>query len=165
MPLKKHQREPISATRLNVKAEMAKPRMARSAKIAELKLDNTRIPEPPSATMPGIVDKIVPSPSPGKPEKAQIVVDRADHRHRDLRIENTLTDEHGDDAKLKEGARVEVTVTAEPEASTSATNEDSRPIRHKKVSIRQTENNERVHSGLEPPAYRNPRVSARKPKK
>jgi hypothetical protein len=32
--------------------------------------------------------------------------------HRDLRIENKLTDEHGDDARLEKGARVEVTVTA-----------------------------------------------------
>jgi len=31
----------------------------------------------------------------------------------DLRIENALIDEHGDDVKLKKGAHVEVTVTAE----------------------------------------------------
>ena len=92
---------------------MAKPRMARSARIAELNLDTTRIPEQPSATMPGTVDKIIPSPRPSQPEKAQIAVDGADHRYRDLRIENTLTDENGDDVKLKKGAHVEVTVTAE----------------------------------------------------
>jgi hypothetical protein len=67
--------------------------------------------------MPGIVDKIIPSPRPNQPEKAQIAVDGADHRYRDLRIENTLTDEHGDDVSLKKGARVEVTVTAEPKTS------------------------------------------------
>jgi len=32
--------------------------------------------------------------------KARIAVDGADHRHRDLRIKNTLTHEHGDDVKL-----------------------------------------------------------------
>jgi hypothetical protein len=32
----------------------------------------------------------------------------------DLRIENTLTDEHGDDVKLKKGTHVDVTVTVEP---------------------------------------------------
>ena len=97
----------------SVKKEMAKPRMARSARIAELNLDTARIPEQPSTTMPGTVDKIIPSPRPSEPEKAQIAVDRrTDHRHQDLLIENTLTDEHGDDVKLKKGAHVEVTVTA-----------------------------------------------------
>ena len=111
---KKTKKEPGNATRASVRKEMAKPRMARSARIAELNLDTARIPEQPSATMPGTVDKIIPSPRPSQPEKAQIAVDGADHRYRDLRIENTLTDEHGDDVKLKKGAHVEVTVTAEP---------------------------------------------------
>jgi hypothetical protein len=43
-----------------------------------------------------------------------LAVDKADRPHRDFRIENTLTDEHGDEVKLKKGAHVEVTVTAEP---------------------------------------------------
>ncbi len=60
--------------------------------------------------MPGTVDKIIPARPPSQPEKAQIAVD-GDHRHRDLRIENMLTDEHGDDVKLKKGAHAEVTVT------------------------------------------------------
>jgi len=97
---------------------MAKPRMARSARIAELNLDNARIPEHPSVTMPGTVDKIIPSPGPRRPEKAQIAVEGADDRHRDLRIENALTDEHGDDVKLKKGVHVNVTVTAESKTPT-----------------------------------------------
>jgi hypothetical protein len=113
----KSKREPGNATHASVKKEMAKPRMARSARITERNLDITRIPEQPSTTMPGTVDKIIPSPGPSQPEKAQIAVDRADHRHRDLRIENSLTDEHGDDVKLKKGAHVEVTVTSEPKKS------------------------------------------------
>ena len=88
---------------------MAKPRMARSAKIAELNLDPARIPEQPSTIMPGTVDRIISSPVPSQPERAQIAVDGADRGYRDLRIENTLTDEHGDDVKLKKGAHVEVT--------------------------------------------------------
>jgi hypothetical protein len=64
--------------------------------------------------MSGMVDKVIPSPRPNQPEKAQIAVDGADHRHRNLRIENTLTDEHGEEVRLKKGAHVEVTVTAEP---------------------------------------------------
>jgi hypothetical protein len=104
---------------------MAKPRMARSARIAELNLDTARIREQPSTTMPGTVEKIIPSRRPSQPEKAQIAVDRTDPRHRDLRIENTLTDEHGDDVKFKKGAQVEVTVTAKPKTSTTVTNEDT----------------------------------------
>ena len=110
---KKTKKEPSNATRARVKKEMAKPRMARSARVAELNLDTARIPEQPSTTMPGTVDKIIPSSRPSQPEKAQIAVDGADHRYRDLRIENTLTDEHGDDVKLTKGAHVEVTVKAE----------------------------------------------------
>jgi hypothetical protein len=41
-------------------------------------------------------------------------VDGPDRRYRDLRIENVLTDEHGDDVKLKKGAHVEVTVASDP---------------------------------------------------
>jgi hypothetical protein len=58
------------ATRAGVKKEMAKPRMARSARIAELNLDTARIPEQPSTTMPGTVDKIISSAGPRRPEKA-----------------------------------------------------------------------------------------------
>ena len=114
---KKSKKEPGNATRGNVEKEMTKPRMARSARVAELNLDTARIPEQPSTTMPGTVNKIIPSLRPSQPEKAQITVDGADDRHRDFRIENTLTDEHGDDVKLKKGAHVEVTVAAEPKVS------------------------------------------------
>jgi hypothetical protein len=59
----------------------------------------------------GAVVKIIPSPRPSQPEQVQVAVDGADHRYRDLRIDNAFTDEHGDDVKLKKGAHVEVTVT------------------------------------------------------
>jgi hypothetical protein len=109
---KKAKREFGEATRASVKKEMAKPRMSKSARIAELNLDTARIPEQPSTTMSGTVDKIISSRRPSQPEKAQIAVDVTNHRHRDLRIENTLTDEYGDEVRLKKGAHVEVTVTA-----------------------------------------------------
>jgi len=122
---KKTKKERSNTTRAFVEKEMAKPRMARSARIAALMLDTARIPEPPSATMPGTVDKLIPSPGPTQPEKAQIAIDGADRLYRDLRIENTLTDEHGDDVKLKKGAHVHVTVTAEPKTPIASTNENS----------------------------------------
>jgi hypothetical protein len=112
---KKTRKKTGNASLASVNREMAKPRMARSAKIAELNLDTARIPEQPSVTMPGTVNKIIPSPRASQPEKAQIAVDGTDQRHRNLRFENTLTDEHGDDVRLKKGAHVEVTVTADPE--------------------------------------------------
>ena len=62
--------------------------------------------------MPGTVKKIIPWPRTNLPEKAQIAVAGAPRSYRDLRIENTLTDEHGDDLRLKKGAHVEVNVTA-----------------------------------------------------
>jgi hypothetical protein len=111
---KNAKRESGNATRASVTKEMAKPRMARSARIAELNLDTTRSPEQPSVTMTGTVEEIIPPPRPGEMEKAQIAVEGADLQYRDLRIENTLTDEHGDDVRLKKGAHVEVTVTTEP---------------------------------------------------
>lgn len=71
--------------------------------------------EKPSAILPGTVEKIIKSPFPGQPEKAQIVVETADHLYREIRIENTLTDENGTKVGLKPGAQVEVTVEADPE--------------------------------------------------
>jgi hypothetical protein len=100
------------AVHASVTKEMAKPRMARSARITELKLDTARTKEQPSTTMPGTVDKIIPSPRQSQPEEAQIAVRSQKRPHRDFRIENNLTDEHGDDVKLKKGAHVDVTVTA-----------------------------------------------------
>ena len=100
------------ATRASVRKEMAQPRMARSARLAEQDLDSTRIPEQPSITMPGKVSKIVPPLRRRQPEKAQIAVEGADRPYRDLRIENALINEHGDDVRLKKGSHVEVTVAA-----------------------------------------------------
>jgi membrane peptidoglycan carboxypeptidase len=52
---KKAKKEPGTATRASVKREMSKPRMTKSARIAELKLNPPRIPERPSTTMPETV--------------------------------------------------------------------------------------------------------------
>jgi len=112
MVKKKSNKESDNQTRDGVKKEMLKPRMARSARIAELNADSDRISEQPSTTMPGTVEKIIPSPAPMKPEKAQIAVEGQEKGYRNLRIENILTDEHGDEVSLKKRSRVDVTVTA-----------------------------------------------------
>jgi hypothetical protein len=115
MPHKKGKKQPRNATRADVTKEMAKPRMARSARIAELNLDTARNIEQPSTTVAGTVKKIIPSPRTKLPEKAQIAVAGAPLPYRNFRVENSLTDEHGDDVRLKKGAHVEITVTANDE--------------------------------------------------
>jgi hypothetical protein len=55
---------------------------------------------------------------PSEPEKAQIAVEGGDDLYKEIRIDNTLQNEKGEDVSLKPGARVEVTVEAEPEATT-----------------------------------------------
>jgi hypothetical protein len=82
MPQKKSKTKSGRATYASVKKELAKPRMSKSARIAELNLDTARIPEQPSTTMSGTVDKIISSRRPSQPEKAQIAVDVTNHRHR-----------------------------------------------------------------------------------
>ena len=69
--------------------------------------------EKPSATLPGVVEKIIQPPHQGMPEKAQISVEGADHLYREIRIDNSLTDENGDKVRLKPGAEVDVTVEAD----------------------------------------------------
>lgn len=68
----------------------------------------------PKSTKPGTVEKIIKSPYPDEPEKAEISIEGAEPLYREIRIENTLEDENGKKVKLKEGAHVEVTVEANP---------------------------------------------------
>jgi hypothetical protein len=75
--------------------------------------------EKPSATLPGTVEKIIKSPYPSEPEKAQIAVEGADELYKEIRIVNNLTDENGEEVRLKPGAKVEVTVEAGPDAVVS----------------------------------------------
>jgi hypothetical protein len=71
--------------------------------------------ENPSTTLVGAVEKIIRPRVPSEPEKAQIVVEGADHLYKELRIDNTLTDAGGNEVHLKAGAKVEVTVEADPQ--------------------------------------------------
>ena len=76
----------------------------------------------PSVTMPGTVEKIILPVHPSQPEKAQISVEGADDLYREIRVENSLTDENGDEVRLKKGAEVEITVEADPKATTPKSN-------------------------------------------
>jgi hypothetical protein len=73
--------------------------------------------EKPKTKLPATVEKIIKPISPAEPEKAQIAVEGADHLYREIRIENTLVDANGEKVRLKQGAEVEVTVEASPEAT------------------------------------------------
>ena len=77
--------------------------------------------EKPTVTLPGTVEKIIPAVAPDVPEKAQISVHGAEDLYREIRVENELEDSKGDSVALKLGAKVEVTIEAEPEETTPKT--------------------------------------------
>ena len=74
-----------------------------------------------SKKLPGTVEKVIEPVVPSEPEKAQIGIDGADDLYREIRIENTLTDEKGAKARLKVGAHVDVTIEADTDATTKKT--------------------------------------------
>lgn len=65
----------------------------------------------------GTVEKVIKPIIPGEPEKAQIGIEKADELYREIRIENVLTDEHGEEVRLKRGAEVDVVVEADSDAT------------------------------------------------
>jgi hypothetical protein len=69
-------------------------------------------------TLPAIVEKVIRSVNPDEPDKVQIAIEGADELYREIRVENTLHDPDGNPVSLKKGADIEVTVEAEPEATT-----------------------------------------------
>ena len=74
--------------------------------------------EKPSATLPGVVQKIIKSPHPSVPEKAEIEVKGADDLYREIRVDNVLTDKDGNDVHLKKGAEVDLTIEADEDDTT-----------------------------------------------
>lgn len=76
------------------------------------------------STKPGTVEKIIKSPYPEEPEKAQIAVEGADDLYKEIRIENAFENEKGEKVKLKVGAHVDVTVEAD--------SKETVPVREKK---------------------------------
>jgi hypothetical protein len=71
----------------------------------------------PKTTKPGKVQKIIEPLHEDFPEKAEIAVEGADDLYKEIRIENTLKDETGKEVKLKEGAKVDVVVEADSDAT------------------------------------------------
>jgi hypothetical protein len=69
-----------------------------------------------SVTLTGTVQKIIEFQ--GEPEKVQIAIEGADDLYGQIRIENSMTDQNGDEVRLKKGAEVEVTLEADKAATT-----------------------------------------------
>jgi predicted DNA-binding antitoxin AbrB/MazE fold protein len=66
-----------------------------------------------STTLPGVVEKIIKPVALDDTEKAQIVVEGADHLYREIRIENTMKNAQGETVGLREGAQVDVVIIAD----------------------------------------------------
>jgi hypothetical protein len=69
--------------------------------------------EKASMTRPGTVQKIIQPAYLGQPEKAEIAVHGADDLYKEIRVENALKDDDGEEVRLKKGAQVEVTIEAD----------------------------------------------------
>ncbi len=70
-----------------------------------------------AVTLPGAVKKVIPPFHPSMPEKAEISVEGAHELYREIRVENTLSDESGNEVSLKPGAQVDVTIEADADAT------------------------------------------------
>ena len=70
-----------------------------------------------TVTLPGKVEKVIPPIHPSLPEKAEISVEGADDLYREIRVENTLSDERGNEVSLKLGAEVDITIEADADAT------------------------------------------------
>jgi hypothetical protein len=75
--------------------------------------DSPESKDKPSTTLPGTVEKIIKPIDPSEPEKAQIGIEGGEHLYREIRINNTLKNEKGEEVAIKEGAPVDVTIEAD----------------------------------------------------
>ena len=76
------------------------------------------MPEKPGVTQPGTVDKIIPAVSSKEADTVHIGLDTPHDLYREVRIDNTLTNESGGKVSLEPGEPVEVTITAEAGSTT-----------------------------------------------
>ena len=65
----------------------------------------------------GTVVKVIKSPHPSQPEKAEIDIHDADDLYREIRVDNELTDDAGERVSLRPGAEVDVIVEADSDAT------------------------------------------------
>jgi hypothetical protein len=67
----------------------------------------------------GTVKRIIKPYSPHEPEKAEVDIHEADPLYREIRVENVVTDENGEKRQLRQGAKVDVIIEADSDATTS----------------------------------------------
>ncbi len=65
----------------------------------------------------GTVEKIIKPGFSGEPEKAQIDIHDADELYREIRVDNVVTDDKGEEAHLKPGAEVDIILEADSSAT------------------------------------------------
>lgn len=61
-----------------------------------------------------MVEKIIKSPDPKEPDEEQIGVEGGEDLYREVRIDNVLKGQNGEDVSLKESAKVDVTIEVDP---------------------------------------------------
>ena len=67
--------------------------------------------------MHGTVERVIEPIQPGQPEKAQIAIEEAEHLYREVRVENVINDDNGEASRLKLGAKVDVILEADTDAT------------------------------------------------
>lgn len=65
----------------------------------------------------GKVQKLLKSSHPKEPEKAEIAIHEADDLYKEIRIDNVMHDDKGQEFQLKPGAKVDVVVEADSDAT------------------------------------------------
>ena len=81
-------------------------------------MDSPEEKDKPSTTLPGTVQKIIKPIDPNEQDTAEISIPKAEDLYREIRIDNVLKDEKGEEAALKEGAPVDVTIEADKKDTT-----------------------------------------------
>lgn len=105
---------------------------------------DNREEEKAAVTLPGTVEKIIPSLDSSQPDKAQIAVEGAEPLYREIRIENTLQNGNGEQVSLKPGADVEVTISADPEATTAGAKSETNNQNSKRPTGNKQDQSSRV---------------------
>ena len=77
-------------------------------------------------TLTATVKKIIKPVASTEPEKAEIDIHEADPLYREIRVDSTVANEHGEKAKLKEGEKVDVIVEADSSATVKPEHDDQK---------------------------------------
>lgn len=67
----------------------------------------------------GTVQKVIKSLHPQQPEQAHIELQEGEDLYREIRVDNVVSDEHGQKARIKTGAEVDVIIEADSDDTTS----------------------------------------------